>query len=288
MKIVSFKIPKTQQEPYHFQVDRLNHFYDKLHQHPEVQITSIEKSDGTLIAGSHIGEFSAGEVFIIGSSLPHVFRNDPKYYNSAKVKFALGFSLYIDIAPWAGSFWTSQDTIETGEFFQNCFSAYSVKGDLRLFLQSELRKMESISGFNRMMGMLQIINKIFINQKDLVLISKEGDWSKIKENEGIRMRDIIHFTMEESYRPISLEEVAEIAHLTVEAFCRYFKIHTRKTYISFLNEIRVHNACKLLADKSLNKSDIAYRTGFNNISYFNRTFKKITGKTPGEYSQVVK
>lgn len=288
MKIVSFKIPKTLQDPYHYQVDRLNHFYDKLHQHPEVQITSIEKSDGTLVAGSHIGEFSPGEVFILGSSLPHVFRNDPLYYRSGKAGQVLGFSLYIDIDVWGSSFWASQDTLEIGEYFRNCFSAFSVKGELRIFLQAKLKQMESLSGFNRMMVMLNILHQIFIHQEDLILISKEGDWSKIKENEGIRMSDIIHFTMEESYRQISLEEVASIAHMTVEAFCRYFKTHTRKTYISFLNEIRIHNACKLLTDKGLNKSDIAYKTGFNNISYFNRTFKKITGKTPGEYSQVIK
>lgn len=288
MKVVKFKIPKTQEDIYHFQKDRLGHFYDKLHQHPEVQITCIEKSNGTLIAGDYIGNFNRGDVFIIGSSLAHVFRNYPEYYLHSRKDQAVGLSLYVDTQMWRDSFWATRESLLVGKFIESIYSAFKVEGKLREIIQVELRRLITINGFKRILCVLNILYQVYKNKKDLHLISGEGSWQSLKDNDGMRMNDIIRFTLEENYRTISLDEVAKIANMTTEAFCRYFKIHTRKTYISFLNEIRIQNACKLLSDGNLNKSEIAYRTGFNNLSYFNRTFKNITGKTPGEYALLLK
>jgi AraC-like DNA-binding protein len=73
------------------------------------------------------------------------------------------------------------------------------------------------------------------------------------------------------------------------AFCRYFKKITNKTYFEFLNEIRIGYACKMLIeDKNQNITDIAYSSGFNNMSNFNRQFKLIKGKSPSTYLKLRK
>ena len=74
--------------------------------------------------------------------------------------------------------------------------------------------------------------------------------------------------------------------MTPHAFCKYFKKHTRKTYVTFINEIRIERACKMLIDESSESvSNIAFKTGFNNFVNFNRVFKKITKLSPSEYVQ---
>lgn len=287
MHIISFKIPKTQRDIYHFQVDRLPQFYNKLHQHPEVQFTYIREGTGTLIAGDHIGKFVPGDVFIIGSSLPHVFRNDVAYEANREKVQSVGFSLYVDMSVWEDSFLSGKETMAVGYFFQQCYSAYRAEGEAKVILSEGLQEMESLQGFDRILKMLELLYKGYKNKQKLQLLSGEGSWRTIRENDGMRMGDIIRFTLEECYRSITLTEVAAVANMTVEAFCRYFKMHTRKTYIAFLNEVRINNACKMLMNGELSKSEIAYRSGFNNLSHFNRTFKKITGKTPGEYASML-
>lgn len=83
---------------------------------------------------------------------------------------------------------------------------------------------------------------------------------------------------------ISIEKIASIAYMTPPAFCRYFKKHTRKTYVTFLNEVRINEACKQIINGDFDSlASIAYSNGFNNAVTFNRVFRRSTGKSPREY-----
>jgi AraC-like DNA-binding protein len=91
---------------------------------------------------------------------------------------------------------------------------------------------------------------------------------------------VIQFLLENRSRPISLDETAEKANLSKEAFCRFFKLRTRKTFTQYLLQLRINDAQRLLQETDLGISEIAYRVGFENLSYFNRSFKSISGVTP--------
>ena len=119
--------------------------------------------------------------------------------------------------------------------------------------------------------------------EDLTYLSFAPLQSKPQIAEEKRMNDVLHFTFRQSHRKIKINEVAEVANLSSEAFCRYFKLRTRKTYTNFLNEVRISNACKMLIEGTQNIQSICYDSGFQNLSHFNRTFKKVTGKTPKAY-----
>ena len=114
-------------------------------------------------------------------------------------------------------------------------------------------------------------------------LSVASQYADTPIDEGKRMNEILNFTFKEGNRKIYLREVAEIANLSTEAFCRYFKLHTLKTYTTFLNEVRVSNACKLLLNPGVSIQEVCYQSGFQNISNFNRIFKRITGKAPSNY-----
>jgi AraC-like DNA-binding protein len=85
-----------------------------------------------------------------------------------------------------------------------------------------------------------------------------------------------------------LEEVADIANICPTAFCRYFKKHTGKTFSSFLNEIRIGHACRLLLTEDITISGASLESGFNNLSHFNDQFKRVMNITPSAYLSAYK
>lgn len=112
MKVIPFQVPKTGQEAFRLQVDVLPYFYDRLHQHSEIQIMLIEKGEGTLIAGDYVGRFNAGDVYVIGSGQPHVFRSDESYYHSRNKKNVQATALYFDEHYAGENFWQLQELKE--------------------------------------------------------------------------------------------------------------------------------------------------------------------------------
>ena len=80
MKALSFNIPKTERQSFLLQLDDMPHFYDRLHYHPEWQITLITKSEGTLFVGNSVSRFEEGDILVIGSNVPHLLKNDEAYY----------------------------------------------------------------------------------------------------------------------------------------------------------------------------------------------------------------
>ena len=99
MKVLPFKIPKTKRESFRVQIDDMTYFYDTLHNHAEIQITLLVKSEGTLICGDYVGNFNEGDLFIIGANQPHVFRNNKEYYDEEISKGAYAISLFFDRTP---------------------------------------------------------------------------------------------------------------------------------------------------------------------------------------------
>ena len=98
------------------------------------------------------------------------------------------------------------------------------------------------------------------------------------------MGDIFDYTFQHFSEPISLTQISSVANMTTNAFCKYFKQRTNKTYFQLLTEVRIEHACKLLnKDKDLSVSEIALHSGFQNISNFNRKFKSVKSMTPSQF-----
>lgn len=142
--------------------------------------------------------------------------------------------------------------------------------------------MISQQGLEKIISFMNLL-KLLAGSGDLQPLSVAAGMETYNHNEGRRMNDILQFTFKESHRKIYIDEVAKIAHLSPEAFCRYFKTRTGKTFTNFLNEVRVSNACKLIINRDFSVADVCYKSGFSNVSNFNRAFKKVTGKTPSKY-----
>ncbi len=282
MKVIPFSIPKTAKEAFRLQIDKAPYLYDKLHQHPETQIMMIEKGEGTLIAGDYVGRFAPGDLFLIGSNQPHVFRNDLVYYKSKSKLKAQATSLYFDEKYAGESFWLLDEMQSVHQFLLNAGIGYRIEGLLREQINQLVSELKQSKGIEKLILFFQLLKKLS-ESKELKPLSIAPTRSVFSMMEGKRMNDILQFTLSHSDRKIKIEEVASVANLSPEAFCRYFKLRTHKTYTNFLNEVRVSNACKMLIEKEKTIQEICYEVGFSNLSHFNRTFKKVTKKTPKAY-----
>ena len=282
MKVVPFKIPKNTEEAFKVQVDDMPHFYNHLHQHPEIQLTVIKESHGTLIAGDYVGPFHAGDVFVIGSNQPHVFRNDEKFFKKGSKAFAI--TIFFDETTLGEKFWLFQETNSLQQFFRNSSGGFRITGKKKRSLAEKLVAVTKAEGLEKLIIFLEIIKELN-NRKEMHPLTKPVIQRNIKTYDGTRLNKILEFTFSEFQRTITLHEVAALANLTPEAFCKYFKTRTRKTYVSFLNEIRVNHACRLLTEES-SVADICYDSGFTNLSNFNRIFRRIKKMSPGEWRKV--
>lgn len=282
MKVIPFSIPKTSREAFRIQVDKLPYLYDKLHQHPETQIMFIETGEGTLIAGDYVGRFSSGSLFLIGSNQPHVFRNDEIYYKSRSKLRVNAISIYFDERYAGESFWQLDELQKVHQFLMKSGVGYSIEGKTREQLIQLIQEIVPLKGIDKLIHFMKLL-RILSESTELTPLSIIQANTNLSVTEGKRMNDILQFTFNQSHRKIKIEEVAEVANLSAEAFCRYFKVRTRKTYTNFLNEVRISNACKLLIEKRNSIQEVCYDSGFSNLSHFNRTFKKVTGRTPSSY-----
>src|SRR5258707_2537802 len=280
MKVVAFNVPQIKKEAFRLQLDRGRHFYDQLHQHSEIQIMLIEEGEGTLIAGDYVGRFAPNDLFVIGSRQPHVFRSDKNYFLAKSKLRSRAISIYFNENYLGSSFWKLEEMKAVRKFTIRTTRGLQFQGKPKDEMIKIIRELKNSSGVNKLVLFLSLLKKITESKGRPLAVSPSGDF---KSEEGKRMNAILQFTFRESHRKIYLEEVAEVSHLSVEAFCRYFKLHTQKTYTSFLNEVRVSNACRLLINKDLTVQDVCYQSGFNNISNFNRIFKRVIGKQPSKY-----
>ncbi|MFT5858167.1 MAG: AraC-like DNA-binding protein [Flavobacteriaceae bacterium] len=283
MKVLPFKIPKTGRESFRVQVDQANYFYDTLHNHDELQITFIVKSEGTLICGDYIGNFSAGDLFIIGSGQPHVLRNNKEYFEDSSTG-AHAISLFFDKHSFGHEFFRLPELENLHAFLNRTQRGLRFSKSVSVSIVSLLLTMEQQTGLDRLINLLKVL-QIVSNTKAYEYLASASQFDSYNEKEGKRMNQIFQFTMQEYHRVILLDEVASLANMTPNAFCRYFKQRTRKTYVSFLNEIRISKACELIKATELTVAQACYQSGFNNLSHFNRIFKKVRGCSPSEYAK---
>jgi AraC-like DNA-binding protein len=114
-------------------------------------------------------------------------------------------------------------------------------------------------------------------------LSSLGFSQNFEEADKDRINSIYDYSFANFKSKISLKEIAGIANLSQNSFCRYFKSKTQKTYSQFITDIRIGHACKLLIENNFNVKQICYESGFNNFSSFHTAFKKVTSTTPLNY-----
>jgi hypothetical protein len=141
MKVVAFNVPKIRREAFRYQEDKGAHFYDQLHQHPEIQIMLIIKGEGTLIAGDYVGRFVPGDLYVIGSNMPHVFRSDKEYFAPKSHLQVNAMSIYFNEKYW-GDAWQLDEMKMVRKFFEKSARGFLLKGKLQTSVAEDIRRLK--------------------------------------------------------------------------------------------------------------------------------------------------
>lgn len=279
---IYFRLPKIENEGFVVQYDDLPHFYDQLHYHPEFQLIFIIEGTGDLFVGDSITPFEGGELFLIGSNQSHLFRSDSKYFEAGFNGVSRSISIFFNEQSLGKGFFDITETTTIRSLIERSDRCLQFQKNIAEYFGARLKGLMTITGFDRFLEILSILNDLAQSGKYEYLASVSNS-KPPADQESEQINNVINYLLSHYKEDIELQTIAEVANYSEAAFCRFIKKRTRKTFSELLNEVRIAQACELLRNRDLNISQVCFESGYNNVSNFNRQFKKITGTTPKSY-----
>lgn len=278
---------KVTTEPTHsFSVRQDLHPYinNLWHYHPEIELVHIRKGGGTVFVGDHIMRFNVGDMVLIGAHLPHYWRYDDSYFEPDTTLEADAAAIHFAENFWGEPFLNLPENKPVKILLEKAKRGIHITGQTAVTVAELIEKMIQTDGIQRIITLMEVLSAI-AGSNQLTLLSSMGFRHDFDDQENERINAIYEYTLANFRRKIQLKEIADIARISENSFCRYFKSRTRKTYSQFLIEIRVGDACKLLIENKLSIKQICFECGFNNLVGFHKYFKLITGKSPLSYQR---
>lgn len=283
MKVLQFTLPVAHENSVIVQEDVMPYFYPYLHRHHEAQLMWIQEGEGTLLAGTTMHSFKPGDIFMLGANQPHLFKSNPEYFAPDSDKESRSIMIFFDPQGKLATLFALPEMQLLNSFIQQHGGGFKVPAGMAEAVSQQILTIREAGNVDRLTLFLQLLKTLYLANDELTPLS-DTNAHQVSESEGIRIGNIYNYLMQRYDTPVSLEAVAAEAHMTPQAFCRYFKKHTGHTFVTFLNQLRVNEACKkLTAGKFEGIATIAYTCGFNSLTNFNRTFKSVTGTSPREY-----
>lgn len=253
------------------------------HYHAEFELIYISRSSGIRFVGDSVAQFAAGDLVLVGSYLPHLWRNEETYYESEG-----NLTVKTIIMKFTSDF-MGVDTFENPEFIsiKNLLeqSKFGVNFSSTVVdrLNSELMEITEISPAEQSMSLLNILYRLSLATTEEKTILSSTDMRQFSTESPDRLDSVIRYISENYRSDITLSDVANIACMTTNSFCRFFKKMTNKSFTEFLNEIRIRNASRMLIQENTPISEVCYNVGYKSIPNFNKQFKAIMGETPKGY-----
>ena len=256
------------------------------HYHNNFEISFITEGSGKRIVGDSIEEFQPGDLVFIGRNLPHVWIVDKESgitSNRTLEMVFLQFTLNV-LSPQLlllPEFCHVKRALDLSE------RGIHIIGDTLNAVSEIMLQLPYLTGFERMLHFFMMMDIIGESETNVPLASKEYLTSRFTT--GNKRVEIIHNYLMNNYREdVNLKNLAALVNMAEGSVCRFFKMNMGITLFEYLNKLKADLACKLLMNKDLDILDVCLDSGFNNISHFNKQFKKITGVPPSEYRKQFK
>lgn len=246
------------------------------HYHPEVELIFVCKGSGKRQIGSNISYFSDGDLVLIGSNLPHCGLTNENTNND--------YEMVIQFKPdfLGENIWETPEMQRISALLEKSKAGIVFEENIKKTVGKKIADMHEMSSLNKLLAFLEILDELATTLEYRILnAGKYYLQTQVEDNE--RINHIFNYVKDHFKEQISLEEIADLANMKVPSFCRYFKKITNKTFTQFVNEYRITHSLKLLAEQPLSITEVCFESGFNNFSYFNKTFKEYIKKSPSQY-----
>lgn len=258
------------------------YFDPNWHFHPHYQLFVVLEGKGTRLVGDSVQPFEPGDTVFLGPDIPHLWRCEETYFQPDSELMTHGIVLYFQEGFLGDDFFEKPELYAVKELLEYARRGLSFKGESQKLIKNELIQWSDLSGFDRLIRLLQLLNTL-AHTTDGTPLASYGYVNNYKISETARMQKVHTYILQNFSQNITLSEIASLAGMSEGAFCRYFKARANKTVTDFISEIRIGHACKLLVNQEWSVAQIAYESGFDTLSNFNRQFKKITSQTPTAY-----
>lgn len=285
---MKYLIKKDLESPYQsFVVKELEeqHFDPNWHFHPHYQLFTVIEGTGTRFIGDDIRPFSAGDTVFLAPNMPHLWRSDKAYFEKDSELRTRGVVVYFAEDFLGTDFFEKPEMRSIKQLFVSASRGLDIAGKTQKNIIKELKELTMLKGFEGILRLLSILQKLSLSA-ECMPIASFGYENMHKVSETERMRIVHEYVLKHYKEKISLAAIAQLTNMTEAAFCRYFKNRTNKTFSEFVSEIRIGQACQLLANKQLSITQICYESGFNTLSNFNAQFKALKGQTPRAFRDI--
>ena len=281
MKTLVEKWPKPRQHSFtskRYVADRnLNQNSEVLMRlHDEYEVTVMMGCSGKRFIGNTIENFTKQDLFLIGPHVPHCVQlNEHNQEDVITLHFLKeGFGPKFFDLPENESIARLLHEARRGV----CFDPSEVPA-----FHQKIVKITALQGFERLIAFFQLLQQMALNPRRTTLSSR-GFTPVKNEKDYQTVNKIYEYIITRfAHHSITLDEIVAHVSMAPATFCRYFKKHFHKTFTSFLNEVRVEHACKLLQETNQQIAEIAFASGYNQLTHFNRQFRRIVGYSPKQY-----
>jgi AraC-like DNA-binding protein len=249
-------------------------FHTGWHQHVENEIILFTQGSGVAIIGEYKEVFEAGDIFFLGSNLPHAFKNPT---NSALSAVMILFPDNL----LGTHFMSLPECCTIKQLLETATCGIRVSGVSKINLEGLIKDLTKSIGISKLMALLQCLAVISTSNDSIILTKNKIHLLNDRKNTSINKA--MEFTKSAFHERISLSQISTVACMSIPSFCHYFKHHTGKTYIDFLNQVRIDYVCQQLQKTDKPVTEICYESGYNTIVHFHRQFLKIMNTTPLQY-----
>jgi AraC-like DNA-binding protein len=281
MKSVLRELPPPLGSSFIVKEEIASRFSAPFHYHEGYEFTFIVKGQGKFYGGDQVLNFSDGDVYFFGPLFPHYFVNEQPseepHVHSVVIQFQSDF--------------LGRDVLEKPEFYRVRELLESDGLGIKLKAPDEwIRKafieMSREEGIRKIMYLIELLDKISgLDPEDVEMLSSQPPPTRKNFS---KLDSVYRYALENFRGDVNSREAASLACLNEAAFCRYFKRQTKKTFSQFVNQVRIIHATSLLRDGNASIMEVCFESGFNNLSYFNRQFRKLMNRTPMEYRKTIK
>lgn len=249
------------------------------HYHDDYELFYPINGTGVRIVGDSIEYFNENELVLLGSKVPHLFKNEVEDSSSEVDYIIIKFkpvliNKFVDSVPEFSKVKSLLENARQGTIFRQI--------DSYLMLEDLIRICES-KGADRLILLISILSRLALIKEKSSLTSENFSLIGLESENEDRLQRVINFIVENYIKEITLKELSEISCMTPNSFCRYFKDRTGKTAFQFIREYRISRACQMIINTCKPLSQIYLDSGFNSLSSFNRVFKSIKGISSSEY-----
>lgn len=285
MKPVLEHLPRTKDESFVVRYFDYKYYPTPWHYHPEMEIVLVTESAGKRFIGDHIMDYKPGNLAFIGPNIPHTYKSDDKYYKANSKLRAKSIVIHFTEESLGEDFLKLPEIVILKQLFIQASCGLDITGKTNRRVSEKLHEIVTLEGFKRWVCLIEILYEMAIAKKDISRITN-GLYIGYNEKESVRLENVFKWVAANIEKEIKLTDAAKIAKMHPDAFSRFFSLRTRKPFFTYVQELRLQKAAKLITEEDLSITEICFECGYNNVSNFNRQFLNYYHMNPSKYKKL--